>query len=90
MFDGIPVSAIGPIGLVVLALMLPYLQLARGKLVPRTALEDERQDTERWRKAHEVSEQARQTYAAQFTELLEHARTTDAFIRSLPRPGEES
>lgn len=91
MFDGIPATALGPIGLIVLALMLPYLQLARGKLVPRSALDDEREDTKHWRDAHNLSEQARLTSAAQVSELLEHARTTDAFIRALPRPkGEPS
>lgn len=90
MVDGIPVSALGPIGVIVLAAMLPYLQLARGKLVPRASLEDEREDTKHWRDAHNLSEQARLTSAAQVDELLEHARTTDAFIRSLPRPRDES
>ena len=86
MFDGIPVTALGPIGLVVLTLMLPYLQLARGKLQPESTSVAERKNTEYWREAHAISEQARLTMAAQINELLEHARTTDALIRALPRP----
>ena len=90
MFDGIPAVALGPLGIFVLAIMLPYLQLARGKLRPEQALLDERENTKYWRDAHNLSEQARLTSANQVDELLEHARTTDAFIRSLPRPKDES
>ena len=76
-------------------IFFPYLQMARGKLVSRSALDDERADTEVWREAHRVSEaaraidsQARATMAHQVSELLEHARTTDTFIRALAHAGE--
>lgn len=83
MLDGIPLTALGPAGAILALVMFPYLQLARGKLVPRSALEDERQDTDLWRQAHSVSEAARLTLSDQVTELLEHARTTDALLRSI-------
>lgn len=86
MFEGVPLSALTPLGMLVLVLGFPYLQMARGKLVPRSALEDIIHDRNEWRAAHRISETARQTSADQVEELLEHARTTDAFIRSLPRP----
>lgn len=87
MFEGIPLSALTPLGMLVLVLGLPYLQIARGKLVPRSTLDDVIHDRNEWRTAHRISESARQEGADQVAELLEHARTTDAFIRSLPHPG---
>ena len=46
-------------------------------------------DRDEWRAAHRISETARQVAADQVAELLEHARTTDAFIRALPHPNQE-
>ena len=88
--DGIPLSALTPIGALCLVLALPYLLIARGRLVPRSTLEDAYHDRDEWRAAHRISEQARAESADQVGELLEHARTTDAFIRALPHPGRES
>jgi hypothetical protein len=84
---GILYAALTPIGMLVLVLGIPYLQMARGKLVPRSTLEDAIHDRDEWRAAHRISETARQVHSDQVAELLEHARTTDAFIRSLPHPG---
>lgn len=86
MLGDIPLSSLTPLGMLVLVVGLPYLQMARGKLVPRSALEDVIHDRDEWRAAHRISETARQTSADQVEELLEHARTTDAFIRALPQP----
>jgi hypothetical protein len=83
MLEGIPIAALGPVGAVLVIVMFPYLQMARGKLVPRSALDDERNDTEQWRQAHGVSEAARAAMADQVHELLEHARTSDALLRSI-------
>jgi hypothetical protein len=83
MLDGIPLSLLGPTGALVAIVMFPYLQMARGKLVPRSALDDEREDTLEWREAHRISEAARGQLAEQVNELLEHARTSDALLRSL-------
>jgi hypothetical protein len=97
MIDGIPVSTLTPLGLLCLVLAFPYLQLARGKLHPQSTidrmvaahnreLEDISHDRGEWRTAHRISETARLEAVGQVHELLEHARTTDQFIRSLPSP----
>jgi hypothetical protein len=83
MLDGIPLAALGPVGAVVAIVMFPYLQMARGKLVPRSALDDEREDTEQWRRAHQVSEAARAEYAEQTKELLAHAETSLVLLKSI-------
>lgn len=77
---GIPASVLTPAGLAA----LPYLLIAFGRLVPRRTLEDAIHDRDEWRAAHRISESARAELAGQVTELLEHARTTDMFIRALP------
>lgn len=81
-FDGIgiPVSTLTPAGLLALIVVL----IAFGRLVPRRTLEDMIHDRNEWRAAHRISEAARAELAAQVNELLEHGRTTDAFIRALP------
>ena len=38
--NGIPIQAFTPIGLLCFVLAFPYLQMARGKLVPRSTLQD--------------------------------------------------
>ncbi len=76
----------GPLGLLFLVAFFPYLQMARGKLVPRSTLDDVVHDRDEWRASHRISEAARVTASSQVAELLEHARTTDSFIRSLPHP----
>jgi len=58
----------------------------RGAMVPRRTYDDMVHDRDEWRAAHRISETARQVSADQVDELLEHARTTDAFIRALPNP----
>lgn len=101
MLDGIPLSSLTPLGLLCLVLAFPYLQLARGRLVPKSSvdrleailsreIEDISHDRGEWRAAHRISEAARAEAVGQVQELLEHARTTDAFIRSLPRPKGEA
>ena len=87
MFDGIPWPAVtAGSGGWLLAFFFCF-SLIRGKIVPRSALDDVIHDRNEWRASHRISEAARQTAANQVEELLEHARTTDAFIRSLPHPG---
>lgn len=71
------VGAGGLVSLFVIAVM-------RGKLVPRKTMEDVLKERDDWKAAHALSEQARLAAAGQVEELLEHARTTDAFIRALP------
>lgn len=83
MLEGIPISDLfNASGWIVAA----GLVLA-GLLIPRRTYKDIVHDRNEWRAAHRISEAARQVSADQVDELLEHARTTDAFIRSLPHPG---
>lgn len=79
---GIPVGALTPAGLLAIVVLL----IAMGRLVPRRTMEDVIHDRNEWRTAHRISEQSRVELAGMVTELLEHSRTTDAFIRSLPHP----
>jgi hypothetical protein len=83
MIEGIPVGAYGPTALVGIAILL----ILTGKLVPRRTYDDVIHDRDEWRAAHRISETARAVAADQVEELLEHARTTDSFIRALPHPG---
>lgn len=77
---GIPVSTLTPAGLLALVIIL----IAVGRLVPRRTLEDTIHDRDEWRTAHRISETARAELASQVSELLEHARTTESFIRAIP------
>lgn len=79
---GIPVGTLTPAALLGILILL----IALGKLVPRRTMEDIIHDRNEWRTAHRISEQSRVELAGMVGELLEHARTTDAFIRSLPHP----
>lgn len=77
------------------------LLVFRGRLVPKSMvdtleanyvrqIEDISHDRSEWRTAHRISETARADGVGQVSELLEHARTTDAFIRSMPHPSRPS
>jgi hypothetical protein len=77
---GIPLGSLTPAGLLAIVVLL----IAMGKLVPRRTLEDVITDRNEWRTAHRVSEEARLELQQQVSELLEHSRTTDAFLRALP------
>jgi hypothetical protein len=91
--EGLTFDTLAPSALAGLCVLLIFV----GRLVPRRAVDDlirehERvvedisHDRDEWRAAHRISEAARADAVAQVQELLEHARTTDAFIRSLPHP----
>lgn len=100
MIEGIPLGTLGiGSGWALVALFVVYM--IRGRLHPQATidrmvaeharvLEDIAHDRDEWRAAHRISETARQVAADQVAELLEHARTTDAFIRALPNPGREA
>ncbi len=79
MIDGLPIAPIGAGGL----LTLFVLAILTGRLVPRRNIEDVLHDRDEWRAAHRISESARAEQQAQVDELLEHARTTDAVLRSI-------
>lgn len=100
MVEGIPVALLNGIGVVGVVLIIGWL-IFTGRLIPRRYVDDMRTDHTReledishdrseWRAAHRISEAARAETVSQVQELLEHARTTDAFIRSLPHPRRET
>lgn len=76
---GIPIGTLTPAGLLFIIVLL----IASGRLVPRRTMEDAIHDRNEWRTAHRISEQSRAEQSAMIAELLEHARTTDAYIRSV-------
>lgn len=90
-----PIYAYSPLAIVAWVLAFPYFQLARGRIHPQATIdrmvaehtrvvEDIAHDRDEWRAAHRISETARQVAADQVDELLEHAKTTDAFIKAIP------
>lgn len=85
MIEGVPFGALDGVGVVGVVLIVGWL-LATGRLVTRNVHDDVRHDRDEWRASHRISESARAEAVSQVQELLEHARTTDTFIRSLPHP----
>ncbi|MGA4867551.1 hypothetical protein ACPB9J_33495 [Streptomyces lavendulocolor] len=79
---GLPVSAAGPTTLLALVVLL----ILTGRLVPRSTLQDMREERDTWRAAHSESEAARQAEREQVGELLEMARLGNQVLNSLPRP----
>lgn len=76
--------------------VLTVLLLLTGRLVPRSVLKDVRDDRDTrvqeartemnyWKDANEASQSTVRELSGQVNELLEYARTTDSFIKSLPR-----
>lgn len=90
MLEGFPIASYPPLVGILVLVMFPYLQMARGRLVPRSAVEDALKNADYWREAHRVSEEARAVQAEtarqqadQQKELLEHAKVSDALLRSI-------
>lgn len=83
MLEGIPFVVSGPVSLLIVILLSPFYFMARGLLVPRSFLDDERKDTERWRRAHEVSEAARQQLIDQLKEQLAQGDATVKLLESI-------
>jgi len=84
--DSIPLYALTPSALIGIVVLL----LLTGRLVPRRTLDDSLKREDQWRTAHGrsedarmVSESARVEMTGQVRELLEHAKTADALIRSI-------
>ncbi|MFH8581641.1 hypothetical protein [Streptomyces zaomyceticus] len=69
-------------------LALVVLFVLTGRLVPRSTLQDMREERDTWRAAHAESEAARQAERDQVTELLELSRTAGHVLTSLPKPRE--
>lgn len=79
MLDGIPLVNLTPsvlLGIVVLFILL-------GRLIPRSALVDKAEESERWRKAYEAEREARTLADAQTTELLEVAKATHGILDAI-------
>lgn len=83
MLEGVPLAALGPMGVILVLWTYPVLLVLRGKLVPRQALDDEREDTREWREAHKLSEAARVVQAEQTRQLLAHAETANTLLKSI-------
>lgn len=85
MLDALPIGSLAPAGVAALAVIL----VLTGRLIPRRTYEDMRQelreDRDKWREAHGISEQARRLQSSQVEELMENTRTTAQFINNLPR-----
>jgi len=87
---GVDVASGGAVALVTLVVLLIFF----GKLVPRSVLQDVREDRnariaevvaerDTWREAHRLSEAARVEAQSQVGELLELSRTADHVLRAL-------
>ena len=93
--NGVPLSALTPLGALCLVLAFPYLQIARGKLVPKSTLDAMERDHVReveilshdrdeWRTEGRVKDQ----HIAELTDqnsimLREIAPTMNSFLASL-------
>lgn len=87
MVDGLPlIPGLGLVGVLLLFVLGVFRMVFTGALVPRATHQEVLNDRDNWRKAHTVSEAARGELAGQVDELLEHARTSDAFIRAVASP----
>ncbi len=80
---GLPATLFTTGGAVALLFATIWL-IFTGRLVPRSAIDDVRQDRDGWRKAAEAEQEINRVQAGQLSELLELARTTDQVIRALP------
>ncbi|MDG9701650.1 hypothetical protein [Streptomyces sp. DH37] len=67
-------------------LAIVFLMVLAGRLVPRSALQDMKEERDLWREAHATSEKARQEEREQTAELLEIAKISGHVLTSLPRP----
>lgn len=86
MLDGIPFAALGPTGAFIAFALFPYLQLARGKLVPRSALDDEREDKAHWRSVYETECKAHSVTKQQLSKALEASELSVEIVKALPQP----
>lgn len=77
---GALVGQLGIGGLLSLAVWL----ILSGRLVPRSTVDDIRQQRDRWEQAARASESARAEDRQQVRELLEVARVTERVLTALP------
>ncbi|RSS43836.1 hypothetical protein [Streptomyces sp. WAC08241] len=81
---GLTPTDLGISGLLALVVLL----VLTGRLVPRSTLQDMRDERDKWQAAHDKSEAARQAERDQVTELLELSRVAGHVLSALPRPKE--
>jgi hypothetical protein len=81
---GINVVDGGAVGL----LILVFLFVLTGKLVPRKTHEDVLTDRDNWRQAYLQAEEARRIEHEQTGELIEIARLGGNILTALPQPGQ--
>ena len=67
-------------------LVIVFLSVLTGRLVPRTVLKDTQVERDYWRDAHSEEVKARQAERGLTNELLEVAPTADHVFASIPRP----
>ncbi|WP_416476905.1 hypothetical protein [Streptomyces sp. LKA04] len=82
---GINVADGGAVGL----LILVFLSVVTGRLIPRKTHEDALADRDNWRAAYLESEAARKVEHEQTGELLEMAQISGRILTALPRPGQQ-
>ncbi|CAM5627983.1 hypothetical protein STENM36S_07629 [Streptomyces tendae] len=82
---GINVADGGAVGL----LILVFLSVVTGRLIPRRTHEDALADRDKWRQAFLESEAARKVEHEQTGELLEMAKLGGHLLTALPHPGQQ-
>ncbi|MET9189572.1 hypothetical protein ABZX63_30560 [Streptomyces tendae] len=70
-------------------LILVFLSVVTGRLIPRKTHEDALADRDKWRQAFLESEAARKVEHEQTGELLEMAKLGGHLLTALPRPGHQ-
>lgn len=78
-------AVLGPVGGALLIIFFPYIQIARGKLVPRSALDDQIAEKEIWRIACGDKDKVIAAQSGQITELMETTRVSRATMEALHR-----
>jgi len=76
MLDGIPLANLTPAVLLGITVLLILI----GRLVPKSTLDRETAEKDKWRQAYEAEREARAISDAQTAELLELAKTADRIL----------
>lgn len=81
--DGLPLSILTPLGALCLVLAVPYLLIARGKLVPRSTLDDMVHDRDEWRGESRLKDAQLAEKDKQLAHLEAVGHTVNAIMRSV-------
>lgn len=81
---GLPLADVGAGALVVIIVLL----ILTGRLVPKSALDYERENSKAWQRSAETKDQINAELKAAVTELLPLARSTDHALRSIQAFGQ--